>query len=520
MKTIIKIIFLIFICNKATAQTTFQKTYGGASMDVGYSVQQTMDGGYIITGTTNSYGSGLKDVYLIKTNSFGDTLFTKTYGMTSYTNDIGVFVRQTTDKGYIIIGYFDANSAPNAYLIKTDSLGNGEWSGMFDGAQGGQSKGKCVLQTNDGGYIFTGYTEDNATAGSGISLIKTDSNGILLWNWICDAGNSNEEGHSIKQTADGGYIITGEKLSFVTLEKDVFLLKTDNGGVLLWSRTYGGLNNENGNSVEQTTDGGYIIAGTTNSFGSGQNDIFVIKTSAIGNILWTKTYGGTGNDSSTYIQRTTDGGYIIAGSTTSFGAGNSDVYLIKIDSVGIVTWSKTFGTNGDEYGYSAQQTIDGGYIITGSSGAINPDIYLIKTDANGNTHCNEGNPTTITTLPPTIVDTALYYSAVYPGPSGISPPLMGSGGNETTICFTSGINEIENKEEINIYPNPATNEITIETKEKGIIKIYNVLGEMLIETKDTSTSSVTIDVSGLAKGIYFMEIKTEKGIINKKIIKE
>ena len=513
---------MILICINASAQITFQKTYGGSNIDEGHSVQQTTNGGYIIAGTTDSYGTGYKDFYLIKLNAFGDALFTKTYGMYPFTNEIGVFVQQTTDGGFIIIGDTDIDPSHDAYLIKTDSFGNAISGGLFGGWQGGQSKGKCVQQTTDGGYIFTGYTAYNLLpTGSGISIIKTDANGIQTWNWIFDYAN-NEEGHSIKQTADGGYIITGETYSFGAGGKDIFLIKTNNGGTLLWSKTYGGLNDDSGNSVLQTTDGGYIIAGTTNSFGSGLTDIFVIKTNSTGDTLWAKTYGGSNNDSGYSIHQTSDGGYIILGSTNSFGGGNSDVYLIKINNLGAVSWSKTFGSGYDEFGYSAQQTLDGGYIITGSWNAVNNDVYLIKTDINGHSGCNsEGNAVTLSTYSNPSVDTTLFYERDYGGTAGYGPPLMGSGAITTTICFSTSINEIGNNNELEISPNPSTGIFTIHSEGVKIkqIKITNILGEIVYQST-TQNERTTIDLSKEAEGIYFVQLQSGDKIISKKIVKE
>src|SRR3990172_2495921 len=196
-------------------------------------------------------------------------------------------------------------------------------------------------------------------------------------------GTSYDWGFSVQQTTDGGYIITGTTPSFGAGGQDVYLIKTDAGGNSLWTKTFGGITYDVGNSVRQTTDGGYIIAGTTYSFGVGNYDVYLIKTDANGNTLWTKTFGGTSSDEGYSAQQTTDGGYVIAGLTDSFGAGLYDVYLIKTNGSGDTLWTKTFGGIGIDYGLSAQQTTDGGYVIAGvtqSFGAGIDDVYLIKTD--------------------------------------------------------------------------------------------------------------------------------------------
>jgi hypothetical protein len=205
-------------------------------------------------------------------------------------------------------------------------------------------------------------------------------------------GANLDEGRSVQQTFDSfgnptGYIITGGTFSFGAGSVDVYLVKTDSLGVEEWSRTFGGANPDGGYSVKQTFDGGFIITGSTGSFGSGGYDVYLVKTDENGNEEWSQTLGGANNDYGSSVQQTSDGGFIITGFTDSFGAGSLDVYLVKTDEDGNEEWSQTFGGAEWDEGYSVQQTSDGGYILTGiteSFGAGSRDVYLIKTDQNGN----------------------------------------------------------------------------------------------------------------------------------------
>ena len=383
----------MFVCCASAEEPRMEwsKTFGGMSLDEGRLVQQTSDGGYIIAGWTASFGAGSTDVYLIKTNKEGNEEWSKTFGGSSL--EFGYSVQQTSDGGYILTGEtrsFGVGKS-DVHLIKTDKEGNEEWSKTF----GGQDFdwGYSVRQTSDGGYIIAGCTSSFGAGNYDVYLIKTNKEGNEEWSKTF-GGTGPEYGFSVQQTSDDGYIISGYTQSSGAGGHDVYLIKTDEEGNEEWSKTFGGSDYDCGRSVQQPSDGGYIIAGNRGGFVAA--DVYLIKTDEEGNEEWSRIFGGSSLDYGFSVQQTSDDGYIIAGSTGSFGAGSRDVYLIKTNVEGNEEWSETFGGTGPEEGYSVQQTSDGGYIIAGSTGSfgVGVDVWLIKLAAVVVTSCDpNGNET-------------------------------------------------------------------------------------------------------------------------------
>lgn len=378
---------LVFLVQIVPAQTVWQRSYGGAGWDYGACIQQTTDGGYIITGSTNSFGNE-DQVYLIKTDSLGDTLWSKIYGGTG--DDYGGSVRQTTDGGYVIAGSTTSfGNGYQVYLIKTDSLGDTLWTNNYGGIE--EDQGYSTQQTSDGGYIITGYTSSYGN-GYQVYLVKTNAIGDTIWTKAHGTANY-EWGFCVDQTNDGGYIIVGDEWS----SYKAYLVKTDSLGDTLWTKTYGPSYIQNwGRSVQQTADSGFIVVGGTISTPHCWF-VLLIKTDSLGGILWGRTYGTSDWDTYTLgqsVQQTLDGGYVIVGKTNVI----DDYYqilLMRTNATGDSLWAKMYGGGGSEEGLYVQQCQDGGYVIVGTSRSWgNSDqVYVIKTDADGNTYIDEDKQT-------------------------------------------------------------------------------------------------------------------------------
>jgi hypothetical protein len=370
-----------------TTTQTFNRTFGGSGDDRGNCVWQTSDGGFIIAGMTMSSGAGYEDVYLIRTDAAGQEIKSVTFGAAS--TDYALSVQETADKGFVVVGsQFSANTGEDVWLIKTDSDLKQQWTKTF-----GYSSidfGRCVRQAGDGGYLITGHTILPGTQNSDMYVIKTDPSGNTNTGqeyWAKSfGGTGSDEGGYVIQNKDGDLIVVG-KISVSSLDDDISLTKLNKYGNPIWAKQYGGNNREYGNCVRQTADGGYVISGKTASFGNGGDDVYVIKTDAAGDTTWTRTFGGIYLDEGNSIQQTTDGGYIIAGTSVVSGK-SGELYLLKLDGNGNKAWEKTFGGIYDDYGYSVQQTADGGYLVTGAflNKGNGYDAILIKTDDKGNVY--------------------------------------------------------------------------------------------------------------------------------------
>jgi hypothetical protein len=384
-------ILLITASTNIFGQISFEKSYGGAGYDGTYCVQQTDDEGYIICGISSQNSDPFpSDFYIIKTDEYGDTLWCKIY--TGQSADSFTSVQQTSDGGYIVSGASLSFGIGNydAILMKLDNNGDTIWFKTYGGL--GPDYAKWCLEI-DGGYIFVGNTGSYGAGDKDIYLVRTDMNGDTLWTRTF-GGIGFDQSSEIEETSDGGYIISGSTESISNGEQDVLLLKTTSNGILEWQKIYGSYLDDSGLSVQQTNDSGYIIAGQSGSYSTGEVDGYVIKTDLNGDTLWTKKFGGSSIDRLYSVKQTPDDGYIIAGQTESYGAGNYDALLLKLDNSGNTVWFKTFGGTSADGAFCIQQTNDGGFILTGITESIgygSMDAYLLKVDGNGNiiTNCPE-----------------------------------------------------------------------------------------------------------------------------------
>ncbi len=501
IKTTLKRVNILFVflfsCFFLQSQPEIEwsQVFGGAEFERLVSIQPTSDGGYIMSGNTESNdgdvtnNNGSTDYWIVKTNSIGILEWEKNFGGSNF--DSGAVLKETSDEGFIVTGSSRStdgdvsanNGASDSWILKLDGDGLIEWEKNFGGSQ--LDGTVDILETSDGGFLAIGGTTsmdgDISTikGSSDVLMIKLSASGEIIF--IRTFGGSNpDNGISGLETTDGGFIFIGTTESNngdVTNNNgsaDYWIVKTNSMGILEWEQTYGGSDVDFVTSIISTEDQGYLVAGTSGSSDGditnpkGQWDIWIIKLDENGNLLWEKSFGGSENDAVPSIYPAEDQGYIIAGASNSsdgdvsenFGIG--DIWILKIDSNGNVLWQKSFGGSENEFARSIFLTADGGLIIGGDSKSSDGDVGE-----------NNGD----------------YDYWVFK----LSP-------------LTSTTNETPLVANFNISPNPNNGQFLIETSNAThpiTIQIANGVGQIIYKDQ-TGTSMV--DLSKYPKGQYWVTI--------------
>ena len=479
---IIHILVFPFLFSQTAPDSLWFNTYGGDLRDSAKSLIQTNDGNYVFAGSTNSFGNEFYDVYLVKTDENGNELWARTFGGLNY-----------------------------------------------DGAN-------SVVETSDNGLLITGYTYSFGSELSAIYLIKTDNNGDSLWTKVIDY-YSYEFGNFGIQASDGGYVIVGIGKPANSNANDIILLKTDENGNFLWINYIGGNNIDSsdcGTCVQQTNDNGLIISGITHSPDQGNGNVYLIKTNADGDTLWTKQFNGNGNSHGNFIQQTNDEGFIITGYVEYYGV-TSDIYLIRTDEIGDTLWTSKIGAQFDCMGFCVKQTNGDGFVVAGSIHDWSDDSYnacIIKTNSCGDSLWSKSfggdlKATAfgiITTNEDEYIVTGCIDSNTFPNQDDAFLLKLG---------YEMGIEDNINSSHFSAinYPNPfnptTTIEFFIQNESKVEISIFNIKGQIIktlinefLNIGDYSISWDGVDDSGKAvgSGVYLYQIKTPSKIMTKRML--
>jgi hypothetical protein len=369
-------------CKKQNSDAgSWTMAYGGAQDEEGYAVALSPDGGYIVAGELVWPDARSSDIYVLKVDDCGNEVWSATFGRTYY--DVAYGVLATGDGGCIVTGSLYSEDFLNeACLLRISASGSEVWRRTYGGSY--EDFARSIQPTNDGGYVIVGDTRSFGDGKTDIYLVKADASGNIVWQQAF-GGTGVDHGRAVLPVTDGGYVVLGDIDDGDSHQ--ICLVRTDAAGTRLWTSVFPGGGCDHGYALQPTTGGGYFIAGDSCARDGSDKDILLIATDSVGNKLWSRTYGGISPDWVNAARATADGGYVLVGCTESFGEGLKDVYLLKLNADGDTLWARTYGGIGREIGYSLQLAPDGGYLIAGSTdsyGGGRDDIWLVKTDSLGN----------------------------------------------------------------------------------------------------------------------------------------
>jgi hypothetical protein len=396
-------------------EVDFVKTLGGSKNESAQAITKTQDGGYAILGFAQSIDGDISnktndsfDYWLLKFDANDNLQWQKTYGGSD--NDRGSDIVQTNDGGYAIFGFSQSNDtdvtenagASDFWISKLDAFGNISWEKSFGFA--GADNGISLIQTNDNGYLLTGVLDVSASGGLGNSktthskhaggdywAIKLNASGDEEW-FKFFGGSFTDTPYDVIQTDDNGYIIVGSSDSDDVDIKanngsyDFWVIKISETGTLIWEKSFGGSQIDEARAITNSGDGNYIIVGDTRSndldvsSNNGAADLWIIKISPTGNLIWEKSFGGNSFDVGKSISKTQDNGFIISGNSRSSNGditanqGQNDAWVLKINTNADIKWQKTIGGSDIDFAFDAIELNDKSIIIVGESSSSDIDI--------------------------------------------------------------------------------------------------------------------------------------------------
>lgn len=363
--------------------------YGGAYNEDAYAGAVASGGGYAVLGNVFLNGNGGYNFYLLRLNSVGDTVWSRNYGGDS--TDYGYDIKRLSDGGYIMVGSTRSfgNGNKDLYAVRTDSLGGVVWTRTVGGT--GDDNARGVTLAPDGGFVICGTTDSYGAGYTDMYIVKLDASGNVSWTKTF-GGTAGDVGAGIIMTPDNGFLAIGSTGSFGSGYSSIYVVRINSAGDSLWARTYGGTRADFGHGLTNAVDGGYVLVGRTASFGAGFYDAYIVKIDTDGNFVWDNTFGSTSDDYAYSVTTAMDGTYMLSGFTEVSPSRKYDAYVIKVDPGGSRIWERTYGGSQADYGNTVFQEQGRDYLLIGSTYSFTyggSDIYITKirgesTDASDN----------------------------------------------------------------------------------------------------------------------------------------
>ena len=508
-----------FLLNQPSTAQTFQRTYGGSGLDEGRHVLVLENGDLLITGRTSSAGPGTESLWLMRTNSIGEPIWSFTYG--GQFSEVGQRARVHPDGGFVVLGHTDNSwgGLRNLYLLRIADDGTLLWSRSIGSS--GNDDASDLLVLPDGGYLLTGNS--GAFGSRRVLVARLDATGELVWvRQITSPGN--DSGLALAAAADGGFIVVGSTQGLGPGQIDMIAVRYDAAGNQLWLRTLGGPQADRALSVQPTPEGDWLVGGNTTSFGSGAQSILLARLSDAGEVAWAKVYGGDRQDILRSMVPGDGGGLLISGLLFDTpGQAQDHALLMQVNDAGEVLWSRTYGAVGGFAEHYGVARIAEGFVAVGERSDANGDLdlLLLRTDAAGQSGCDQAD-VVMSTIEVNLTVTSPTPTAATAGITSSAPPSLTAQGPLalSTPCLDlgTGLSSIATAATPAVYPNPATDQLWIGSAGTNrAVQLFDARGVMVWQG---NLDQRTIDIRSLAPGLYTGRLEQPPGTLTFRFMKQ
>jgi hypothetical protein len=510
-------------------------TYGRQGLDYATSASRASDGGYFVTGWTRVSAQNSFDVWIMKVNALGEVLWQENYGGSDA--DTAFAMKGTGDNGLVIAGttWSFGASGQDGWVLKLDGDGGLQWQKAYRGP--GRDVLRSVVEAGGDGYVMAGYTESNGMGMMDGWVIRVDGNGDRVWEKVYGLP-SDDKLYAVEEAEGGGWIVVGETNSSGEGGSDGWVLRLDDGGAILWQRTYGGPGDDRFFAVLSLVDDGALLVGETTSYGAGGEDAWVVRVDYNGNIIWQRAYGGAMKDVVRAVAYWGSGNYVIAGETRSFGFGSDDAWIVALDSSGDILWERTYGGTGADR-VMAVSSLGGCFLVTGETTSFGNglwDVWLLKLDASGDIDVagceiiGNGSSATASTG---VVGMPSYAAVAGMASVVVETSAMPVGGDGMTsdVCHPSGVETGEDEAGrsagvLVVNPHPLGNvgmvRFDLGVGDRFSLDLVNAAGRKVARLGEGVTGageqSVEVHVGDIPTGVYFLRLEVEGRLFKQKLV--